>query len=239
MAEMDIYMRRRLVALGGLVLFFILFVLLVKSCGGEDEPAPATTPDPLAGATGASGAALSPEDLILRADEICGPANDQVGSLDPADPGAIQDEFEITRDELAGLQTLEPAEASPEVERFLSDLSAVVSALKTKAKAADPAAQDAAQLAIDTAEVEARESGKRAGFSECGAFLDAGDGPASGGGGGGGGGAATDTPTPPVDSGTVTPPVDDGTVTPPADDGTVTPPPPDDGGPDTGGGITP
>jgi len=239
MAEMDIYMRRRLVALGGLVLFFILFVLLVKSCGGDEEPAPVAPTDPLAGATGASGVALSPEDYLLRADEICGPANEQVGSLDPTDPGAIQDEFEITRDELAGLQSLEPAEAAPDAERFLSDLSAVVSALKTKAKAADPAAEDAAQLEIDTAEVDARASGKRAGFSECGAFLDAGEGLASGGGVGGGGGVPTDTPTPPVDDGTVTPPVDDGTVTPPVDDGTITPPPADDGTDTGGGGITP
>jgi len=240
MAEMDIYMRRRLVALGGLVLFFILFVLLVKSCGGDDEPEPVTAPDPLAGATGVSGAALSAEDYLLRADEICAPANDQVGSLDPADPGAIQDEFEITRDELAGLQSLEPAEASPDVERFISDLSAVVAALKAKAKAGDPTAQDAAQLAIDTAEVDARESGKRAGLRDCGAFLDAGDGPASGG-GGGEGGAATDTATPAPEAGaTVTPAPEAGTTVTPAPDDTTVTPAPDDGSTDTGGGgITP
>ena len=241
MAEMDIYMRRRLVALGGLVAFFIIFVLLVKSCGGDDEPTPPPA-DTAAGATGAEGTALSEEDFILRADEICAAANNQVGSLDPADPDATQDEYQITRDELGNLEppNLELAEPSPNIERFLADLSDVVSALKDKAKAGDDVvAADAAQVEIDTAEVAARESGKRAGFSDCGQFLDAGEGPAGGGGGGGDEAATTDTGTvaPPTDTDTVAPPTD--TVTPPADDGTVTPPPADDGGGDTGGGVTP
>src|SRR5688572_26909054 len=108
MAEMDIYMRRRLVALGGLVLFFIFFVLLVKSCGGDDEPEPVAD-TPLTGTSTTEGALLSEEDFILQADEICGPANDAVGSLDPTDSNATQDEYEITRDELASLESLELA----------------------------------------------------------------------------------------------------------------------------------
>ncbi len=234
MAEMDIYMRRRLVALGGLVAFFIIFVLLVKSCGGDDEPTE-TVSAPTAGTTGVTGGALTPELFIEEADAICGPANVAVSEIDPADPNAAQLEFDITNEELASLQGLQQAEPSPDVDRFLSDLSAVVAALKAKAKAADVTAADAAQLEIDTAEVAARESGKKAGFSECGAFLDAGeDAPAGAGGGGandtattdtGGGVAPADTTTtPPADTST-TPPVDDGTTTPPADDG--------------GGGITP
>ncbi|HYH60522.1 MAG TPA: hypothetical protein VD766_01530, partial [Solirubrobacterales bacterium] len=196
-----------------------------------------TTPT---GATGAEGAALSEEDFILRADEICAAANNQVGSLDPTDPNATQDEFQITRDELANLDSLELAEPSQPIEKFLSDLGDVVTALKAKAKAGeDVAAADAAQLDIDTAEVAAREQGERAGFSDCGQFLDAGEG-TSGGGGGGGGEAVA-----PADTGGVTPPTEEPAappiepVTPPDDGGTVTPPPADGGGGDPGGGVTP
>ena len=234
MAEMDIYMRRRLVALGGLVAFFIIFVLLVKGCGGDDEPAPVAPSVPTTGATGEAGAALSEEDFILRADEICGPANEAVGALDPADPVAVaRAEFQTTRDELTQLETLVLAEQSPDIQRFLDDLTAVVRALKAKSNAGnDVAAADAAQLELDTNEAAARESGERAGFADCGQFLDAGQEPT-----GRGGGAEADVSS--TDDGTVVPP-DDGTVVPP-DDGTVVPP--DDGTvtpPDTGGGgVTP
>jgi hypothetical protein len=211
-------------------------VLLVKSCGGGDEePEPvATTP---AGATGETGAALTPEQFIEEADNICAPANLAVSALDPADPNAAQDEYVITRDELDSLNQLEPAEESREITKFLNDLSAVVDALRAKAKAADVTAADAAQLEIDTAEVDARASGEDAGFSDCGQFLDAGEEPT---GGGGGGGADTEPTTDsgaiaPTDTGTTTTPTDTGTT--PTDTGT-TPTDTGDTG-DTGGGITP
>ena len=233
MAEMDIYMRRRLLALGGLVLFFILFVLLVKSCGGDEEPEPVAEA-PLTGTTGTTGGLLAEEDFILQADEICGPANDAVGSLDPADPNAAQDEFAITRDELASLETLQLSEPSPNIERFIADLSAVVAALKAKAKAGDPVAADAAQLEIDTAEVEARDSGERAGFSACGQFLDAGQGPSTG----GGGGTPTE-PTAPVDPAAPTTPTEPVEPAPTAPTEPTTPTTPTTPPDDSGGGITP
>jgi hypothetical protein len=232
MDEMDIYMRRRLVALGGLVVFFIFFVLLVKSCGGEDEPQPLSGPN--TGATGGSGVVtLSEDEFIAEADSICAQANRSVGSLDPADPSAAQDEASITADELAQLESLPFDSPSQPITRFLGALGDVAAALKDKAKAernADDVAAGEAQLAIDTAEVDARGLGERAGFSDCGQFLDAGEAP---------GGADPSTGTAPSDGGTVTPPADTGGVTPtqpttppatapPADDGT--------GGTDGGGG---
>ncbi|MDQ2676426.1 MAG: hypothetical protein M3Y34_06420 [Actinomycetota bacterium] len=238
MAEMDIYMRRRLVALGGLVAFFIFFVLVVKSCGGDDEPETVTNTAPT-GATGETGAALTPDAFIEQADAICGPANLAVSQIDPADASATQQEYQITRDELNSLEQLELAEPDPAIDKFLADLSAVVDALRAKAKAADVTAADAAQLEIDTAEVEAREQGKKAGFRDCGQFLDAGEEPT--GGGGGGGNSETVAPTDtgggiaPTDTGTV-PPTDTGTA-PPTDTGTA--PPTDTGGDTGGGGITP
>jgi hypothetical protein len=237
MAEMDIYMRRRLVALGGLVAFFIIFVLLVKSCG-DDDPATSTTTSEETGATGETGAALTTEAFIEQGDAICGPANTAVSEIDPEDAAAAQQEYDITRGELKQLNSLELAEPDSRIEKFLADLSAVVDALGSKAqgeKNADVAAEDAAQLEIDAAEVEARTSGKRAGFSECGAFLDAGEAPS--GGGGGNNDAAPDTGTvAPSDTGGVTTPSDTGTTpTTPPDTGTTPTAPPDTGG----GGITP
>ncbi len=235
MAEMDIYMRRRLVALGGLVAFFIIFVLLVKSCGGDDPATSSTTTGEETGATGETGAALTPEAFIEQGDAICGPANTAVSEIDPEDAAAAQQEYDITRGELKQLNSLQLAEPDSNIEKFLADLSAVVDALGAKAqgeKNADVAAEDAAQLEIDAAEVEARASGKRAGFTECGAFLDAGEAPS-----GGGGGGNTEAP---ADTGTVAPADTGGVTTPPSDTGTAPTVPPDDGGvttpPDTGGG---
>ena len=246
MGEMDIYMRRRLVALGGLVAFFIIFVLLVKSCGDDDEAAVVPPPTGASGASGAQGALLSLDDYIAQADAICEPANNSVGELDPTATDATQTEYAITRQELKALESLELAEPDPSVDTFISDLRAVVQALKQKAqavKSGDVAAQDAAQLEIDAAEVEARASGKRAGFESCGQFLDAGEGS------GGGARNAAEAPVAPPETGAVAPPAEAEPVAPPADTGTVAPPedtggtvtpPVDDGGTDTGGGgITP
>lgn len=230
--EMDIYMRRRLVALGGLVLFFIFFVLLVKSCGGDDDTAPI---EPAAtGATGEGGAvALDPEAFRTAADDICAQANSAVGALDPTDPDAIREEHQITASELEQLQGLQVDDDSRVLAQFFGALEDVVAALRSKQVATqrgDTASADEAQLAIDEAEVEARTLGDRYGFRDCGQFLDAGQAPgeaATGTDTGGevapetGGVAPTTTPTTPTDTGT--PPADDtGGVT-PEDTGGVTP----------------
>jgi hypothetical protein len=108
----------------------------------------------------------------------------------------------------------------------------VVTALESKQTAiqrGDTVAEGEAQLAIDTAEAEARQLGERYGFSDCGQFLDAGQAPD---GTDATGGVAPETTDP---GATVTPE----TGTPPAE---TTPPPDDTGGappPDDTGGITP
>jgi hypothetical protein len=236
--EMDIYMRRRLVALGGLVAFFIIIVLLIKSCGGDDEPAPLQSPT--AGTTDEAGAVpLSTEDFITQADEICGPANAAVGALDPEDPNVVRDEYRITADELSALQELQVEDESRVLQQFFAALEDVVAALRDKQRAVqagDTAAEGEAQIAIDEAEIEARELGTRYGFEECGQFLDAGQQP-----GGGGGEAATGTePVEPTDTGAVpvepapTEPTDTGAApTEPAPTEPTTPPE------DSGGGISP
>jgi hypothetical protein len=229
--EMDIYMRRRLVALGGLVLFFILFVLLVKSCGGDDDPAPLNTTT--AGATGEGGTApLSTDEFISEADNICSQANSAVGAIDPTDPDAVREEYQITAGELEQLQALQVEDSDRILTQFFSALEDVVAALQEKqaaVRAGDTVAEDEAQLAIDTAEVEARELGDSYGFSDCGQFLDAGEAP--------GGAESEADATAPTDTGTGAATVPDpGATTPTA------PAPTDDAGgapPDDSGGISP
>ena len=151
--------------------------------------APLTTPT---GSTGADGAVpLSLDEYFVEADDICGPANRQVGALDPTDPNATQDEFRITKAELQQLQSLELDDPNRQVTRFLDLLSQVVAALRAKAVALDrndTVTAEEAQVDIDTNEAEARALGEQIGFTECGQFLDAGQAPA-----GGGGTAGTDT----------------------------------------------
>ena len=229
--EMDIYMRRRLVALGGLVAFFILFVLLVKSCGDDDEPETPLTP--VAGATDGGGAvALTSEEFIAEADAICAQSNSAVAALDPADTQEPRKEFQITNDEYQQIQALNVDDSSGALRRFMAAFGQVVDALRAKSQATargDTAGADAAQVELDTAEAEARQLGEQYGFADCGQWLDAGQSPTTG-------GADTGTATTPSTGG-VAPSTDTGdtTVTPPATDtGTDT-------GGDTGdtGGVSP
>src|SRR5688572_22795752 len=81
---MDVYQRPRLVALSGIAVVFILFVLLIRSCGGDDDE---TTPTPLAGATGTGGVTVLPRaDYIAQADAICREANTQFAGVGESDP---------------------------------------------------------------------------------------------------------------------------------------------------------
>jgi hypothetical protein len=229
--EMDIYMRRRLVALGGLVAFFILFVLLVRSCGDDDEPAAPVPTE--TGATDEAGAVpLSLQDYIAQADQICAPANEAVGALDPSDPNATRQEARITQGELRSLQELELEQPDRQIQNFLRLLGNVVDALRSRAAAldrGDTVTADEAQVEIDTNEAEARALGEQIGFADCGQFLDAGQAPADA--TGGGAEAPTDT------GGGVVPETE--ATAPPAEE---TAPPTEETAPpadDTGGGIAP
>ena len=229
MGEMDIYMRRRLVALGGLVAFFIIFVLLVKSCGGDDEEAPVT---PVATTDEVGTALLTRDEYIAQADAICAEANASVAALDPEDPQATADEFEITSGEFAQLRQLQPEETDATLQRFLAALKGVVAALESKAVALDRGdivGSDEAQVEIDLAEIEARELGERYGFFDCGQFLDAGEAP---------GGAGVTDPTVDPDAGGVVAPTPT-TTTPVAPEPTTTTPVTPTPTPDDSGGITP
>jgi hypothetical protein len=239
---MDVYQRRRLVALSVLAGIFILFVLLIRSCGGDDE-----STEPLAaGASGASGAAgvtvLSQADYVASADPICLEANTNLDSVDESDPvQADSDKAQIVSGELQQLQTLPPPDdGTDDLDKFLSSLEKQSLAYQDRSTASDRG--DAATVAeldatLDKAQTQAADVAKSFGFKVCGDLSKVGESTTTGGGGGDTTGTDTGgtvTPTEPVTPTTTTPvPVappdtDSGTVTP-----TPAPAPPTDGG--TGG----
>jgi hypothetical protein len=236
---MDVYQRRRLVALSAIAAFFIIVVLLIRSCGGDDTATPTT----LAGASGASGVAgatsQSKDAYISQADPICLDANTQIAAVDTSQTDADAQLAQIVSGELQQLQSLTPPDDGT------SDLNDYLSALQKQAKAYDEKATaiergDTTTAAgiddtLDQTASDAADAAQAFGFSVCGDTSKVSE---NGGGGGGGGSDTTSTDT----GGTVTPTTPPATTTPvtptptptpaPTPD-TGTPPAPTDGG--TGG----
>lgn len=252
---MDVYQRRRLVALSVIAGVFILFVLLIRGCGGDDEQ----TTEPLAsGASGASGAAgvtsLAVPDYIAQADPICLEANTSLDNVDETDPvKADKQKSQIVAGELQQLQTLPPPEdGTDQLDKFLTSLQKQTLAYQDRSTAQDRG-DDAAVAELSTTlgdlQTKAAADAKKFGFKVCGDLGKTGSVATTGGGTGGGGGTGsttasggTVTPTEPVTPTTTTPVP----VAPPATDaGTVTPTPaapaPTDGtgGSSSSGGVSP
>ena len=236
---MDVYQRRRLVALSAIAAFFIVVVLLIRSCGGGDTTT-STTAAGVSGATGAGGAtSQSQADYINQADQICLDTNNQIAAVDTSQTDADKQLGQIVSSELQQLQSLTPPDTDT------SDLNDYLSALQKQAKAYDEKATaiergDTATAAeidntLDSTASDAADAAKAFGFSVCGDTSKV----SNNGGGGGGGGSSTDT-TSTDTGGTVTPTTTPATTTPvtptptptPTPD-TGTPPAPTDGG--TGG----
>ncbi len=245
---MDVYQRRRLVALSAIAVVFILFVLLIKSCGGDDTPEPAT---PVAGATGLGGAtSLTQADYIAQGDDICLGANTSLASVDESDPvQAASDQADIIAGEVQQLQTLPPPDSgTDDLDAFLSALQKQSKAYGDKSTAAergDDAAAAELDSTIDSAGADAAEAAAAFGFKVCGDTTKVGETNTSGGDSTStsdtGGTDAGSTPvTPPATTPTPTPTP---TPVPPAGGGatptpTPTPTPPADG--DSGsGGVSP
>lgn len=178
---MDVYQRRRLVALSVIAAVFIIFVLLIRSCGGDDEPNPLTT---AVGASGASGAAgvgpLSQSAFISQADEICLQANTAIAEAESSgDEQAPTDIAEALAGELDSLQTLpEPEEGADDLDRFLSAVQDQVNAYddrQTAAERGDDAALAEIDATIDAAASKAERTADGFGFDVCGDLSQTGD----------------------------------------------------------------
>jgi hypothetical protein len=237
---MDVYQRRRLVALSAIAAIFIVFVLLIRSCGGDDTT---TTPTPVAGATGTGGAtSLSKPDYIEQADQICLGSNNSVAGVDVSAPTADTDLGKIVSNELEQLQSLPPpTDGTSDLDDFLSALDKQAKAYKQKGIAVqhgDATAAAEIDTTLDGAASDASDAASAFGFKVCGDLskVNAPNSESTG--------SETSTSTSTDSSGgTVTPPASTTPVTPPATTPAVTPPattPPTDGGTDSGsGGVSP
>jgi hypothetical protein len=168
---MDVYQRRRLVALSVLAGVFIIFVLLIRSCGGDDEETPVT---PTAGATGLGGAtALAADDYINQADTICLETNTALAEVDTSDiEKSSTEQARLIEGQFESLQTLvlaEDAENRDQLENFLGALQEQVAGLDDRAVAA-ARGDDVTELdvAIDEAATDAKKAARRFGFNVCG-----------------------------------------------------------------------
>ena len=169
---MDVYQRRRLVALSALAALFVIFVLLIKGCG-DDSSDPVTTTPLAAGATGVTGAVPTIDAYIQQADDICLQANTVVAGLDGADAqqDAI-DEANAVKGELEQLQTLPlPGDKADEVGAFVEALSKQSENLNDRVVAyenGDTAAVSELDATIDEESSDVSKAAKKVGLEVCG-----------------------------------------------------------------------
>lgn len=221
---MDVYQRRRLVAVLAIVLVLVLVVVAIAGGGGDDEGTPI---EPVTGAsTPGLATPLTKTEFIRQGDDICAETAVAVANIDTGDTkNQAEQELEFTQSELDQLQSLSPPEEDQAtLDDFFSSVQNLIDALDKKFLAADrndDAALTEASTEIDSAKADVLSAAEDYGFKKCG---EAGE--PSGNTTDTGGGGVAPTSTPPVAP--VSP------TTPPA----TTPPstnPPSSGGGDSGG----
>jgi hypothetical protein len=167
---MDVYQRRRLVALSAIAGVFVLIVVVIASAGGDDEPeAPITT----VGTTDQQATAIPKGEYIDEADGICGEVNAALASVDTADAAsAASEELTLVSGELEQLQSLPPPESDEAgANDFLRALQNQVSVLEDRQVATereDDAALAGIETNLATAEAEAATAAEDFGFEVCG-----------------------------------------------------------------------
>ena len=149
-------------------------MLLIRSCGGDDEPTPVT---PVAGATGIGGATvLAQSDYIDQADAICLEANTSLANVDETDAaaGGHRHRPRSSTSELQQLQT-------PAAARRRRQTSSTTSSPRSRPQATayqdqatalergdDAAAVAELDATIDEAATEAADAADAFGFKVCG-----------------------------------------------------------------------
>jgi hypothetical protein len=217
---MDVYQRRRLVALAGVVVVIGLIVAIASAGGdGGSDITPVTTN---------TTQAASKADFISSADSICAETATSIANLPGTDTAEdAQQELDYTQSQLQQIRSLpQPSQDKSDLDAFFTALKDQIQSLQKQAdaaKAGDTATLDTLQTQLDAAESNVQEAAQAYGMNRCGE-----PGRASTG-GGGGSTTATTVPTP----STVTP-----TTTPVAPTTTTTTTPPSGGGTGTGGGGT-
>jgi hypothetical protein len=217
---MDVYQRRRLVALGAVVVVIALIVAIASAGGGGSDNTAVTT---------TSTAAATKSEFTASADGICAETATAVANLSSDDVAQqAKQELDFTKSQLQQIKALpQPTQDKSQLQAFYTALKDQIASLSKRADAAD--AGDTATLAsLDTqlasAEANVRAAAKAYGMDQCG------EGGKASSGGGGSGGATT---TPPV---TTTAPVAPTTTTPVAPTTTTPVAPPGGGSGGSGGG---
>ena len=220
---MDVYQRRRLVAVLAIVLVLVLAVVAIAG-GGDDEG------EPIEAVNGASapgvGTPLSKSEFIAEGDQTCDEIATAIANIDSSDAqSAAEQELDYTKSELSQLRSLSPPEEDQAtLDQFFSSLEDLVAALKKNVQAiesGDTTAQSEATSEIDQAKSGFLAAAKDYGFKSCGEEGE--PSPTGTGGAAGTGGTAPATPVTPTTT-SITP-----TTTP-----STTPP---SGGTPTGGGT--
>jgi hypothetical protein len=168
---MDVYQRRRLVALSAIAGVFVLIVVVIASAGGDDEPeAPITT---VGGTTDQTAAAIPKADYIDDADAICSEVNSALASIDATDQAEVAaEELDLISSELQQLQSLNPPDSDEDLANdFLRALQDQVEALEGRQLALERE-DDSALVNIEddlsAAEVDAQAAAADFGFEVCG-----------------------------------------------------------------------
>jgi hypothetical protein len=176
---MDVYARRRLVAILAIVLVLVLIGVAVAGGGGDEDEPPITT---VAGAsTPGVATALTQREFIQEGDAICEEAAAAIANLDSTDTQSLaEDELSTTESELDQLRSLAPPEEDQAtLDDFFTALEDLVAALDKRALALDRADDDAAASAeteIDTAKSDLAGAADDYGFKECGRDAEPGTG---------------------------------------------------------------
>src|ERR671918_414822 len=149
---MDVYQRRRLVAVLAIVLVLVLAVVAIAG-GGDDEGEPI---EPADGGSGPGVATpLSKSEFIAEGDSICGEIATAIANIDSSDPQqAADEELDYTQSLLSQLRSLTPPEEDQAtLNQFFSAVEDLVAALKQNSQAiadGDTTAEAEASTEIET-----------------------------------------------------------------------------------------
>lgn len=167
---MDVYQRRRLVAVLAIVLVLVLIGVAIAGGGGDEET-------PITPVTGAStpglATPLSKSEFISQGDAICEETAAAVANIDSADTkDQAEQELDYTNSELDQLRSLTPPESDQAtLDDFFSSLEDLIDALEKQSLAADrddATALAEAQTEIDAAKSAVRDAADQYGFKQCG-----------------------------------------------------------------------
>jgi hypothetical protein len=167
----DVYQRRRLVALSAVVGVFVLVVVIASAGGGDDDAAPVTA---VTGATGPQEAQpLAKGEYIEQADAICAEANTSLDAIEAEGLAeAAQREVRIMSSQLRNLEQLPPPRRDRNLaNRFIRALSDQVDALRNRQLALERDDGEAlVELDATLAEAasDAQAAAEEFGFEVCG-----------------------------------------------------------------------